>query len=110
MSHRAAIVVAVVLTAAAVTLNAFVMGPAVILLNAGLIASLLAWLTTGAGRPCPQRLVLPLFLASIAVQGGGYAPGLATALINLPLGVALVVVLAGGKPHNPPNVNSDMPT
>jgi len=188
MSHQAAIVVAVVLTAAAVTLNAFVMGPAVILLNAGLIASLLAWLTTGAGRPYPHRLVRPLFLASIAiqifhfveeyagqvhelvpplfslsplpagkfvvfnliwigiflvsavgvfrgvrlallpvwfmaliggignsifhtwlaVQGGGYAPGLATALINLPLGVALVVVLVRGNPHNPQHVNSDM--
>jgi hypothetical protein len=178
MSHQAAIVVAVVLTAAAVTFNALVMGPAVTLLNAGLMASLSAWLMTGAGRPYPHRLVRPLFLASIAiqtfhfvkeyagevhelvpplfsfsplpaekfvvinliwigiflvsavgvfrgvrlallpvwfmaliggignsifhtwlaVQGGGYAPGLATALINLPLGVALVVMLVRVNP------------
>ena len=44
------------------------MGPAVILLIAGLIASLVAWLTTGGGRPFPKRLVGPLYLASIAVQ------------------------------------------
>jgi hypothetical protein len=175
MSHQTAIVVAVVLTVAAITLNAVVMGPAVILLNIGLMASLLAWLATGAGRPSPQRLVGPLYLAAIviqtfhfaeelagrvhelapplfnldplpaqkfvvfnlvwigiflvsavgvfrsvrlallpvwfialiggignsifhswlAVQNGGYVPGLATALINLPLGIALVLLLSG---------------
>jgi len=150
------------------------MGPVVILLNAGLIASLLAWLTTGGGHPYPKRLVGPVYLASItiqilhfseeytgrlfelapplfnlsplpaqkflvfnliwigiflvaavgvlrrirlallpvwfmaliggignsifhtwlAVQSGGYVPGLATALVNLPVGVALVYLLA----------------
>jgi len=153
------------------------MGPAVILLIAGLIASLVAWLTTGGGRPFPKRLVGPLYLASIAVQtchfveeyagrlyeilpplfnlsplpaqkfvvfnlvwigiflvsavgvfrrvrlallpvwfmaliggignslfhgslaiqGGGYTPGVVTALVNLPLGVVLVMLLAGAK-------------
>jgi hypothetical protein len=131
------------------------MGPPVILLIAGLIASLVAWLTTGGGRPFPKQLVGPLYLASIAVQtchfveeyagrlyeilpplfnlsplpaqkfvvfnlvwigiflvsavgvfrrvrlallpvwfqGGGYTPGVVTALVNLPFGVALVVLL-----------------
>jgi len=79
MSHQATVVVAVVLTAAAITVNALVMGPAVILLNIGLVASLLAW---------------------PAVQSGEYAPGLATALINLPLGIALVYLLANPKRPN----------
>ena len=180
MSHQATVFVAVVLTAAAIMVNALVMGPAVILLNIGLAASFLAWLTTGAGRPYPPRLVGPLFLASIsiqtfhfveeftgrvyefvpplfnlspfpaqkfavfnviwigiflfsaagvfkhvrlallpvwfmaliggignsifhtwlAVQSGEYAPGLATALINLPLGIALVYLLANPKGPN----------
>jgi hypothetical protein len=179
MSHQAAVVIAVVLTAAAITVNALVMGPAVILLNIGLVASLLAWLTTGGGRPFPTRLVGPIYLASIAaqtchfieeyagrlyelapplfdlsplpaqkfvvfnliwigiflvsafgvfrrvplallpvwfmaliggignsifhtwlaVQSGEYAPGLATALINLPLGIALAYLLA--NPNGP---------
>ena len=166
------------------------MGPAVILLNIGLMASLLAWLTTGARRPFPHRLVGPLYLASIAVQtchfieeyagrlyelvpplfnlsplpaqkfvvfnliwigiflvsavgvfkrvrmalipvwfmaliggignsifhtwltvqGGAYAPGLATALVNLPLGCALVMLLVGWKPNNTRNMNTDNPT
>lgn len=180
MSHQATVVIAVLLTAAAISVNAMVMGPAVILLNIGLVASLLAWLTTGAGRPYPPRLVGPLYLASIsiqtfhfveeftgrvyelvpplfnlnpfsarqfavfnviwigiflfsaagvfkhvrlallpvwfvaliggignsifhtwlAVQSGEYAPGLATALINLPLGIALVYLLAKPKGQN----------
>ena len=181
MSQQTTIVTAVVLTATAFTLNALFMGPAVILLDIGLIASLVAWLTTGAGRPYPPRLAGLLFLTSIviqtfhfmeesagrlyelapplfnlgplpaqkftifnliwigiflisavgvfkqvrlallpvwfmalvggignsifhtwfAVQSGGYAPGLATALINLPLGIALVYFLAGPKWRHP---------
>lgn len=175
--NRFSVAASVILTAAAIGLNTIVMGPAVILLNIGLIASLLAWLTTGAGRPFPHRLVGPLYLASItiqifhfleehagrlyelvppmfnlspltaqkfvvfnliwigiflvsavgvfrcvrmalvpvwfmaliggignsifhswlALQGGGYAPGLATALVNLPLGIALVYLLVKTK-------------
>jgi hypothetical protein len=180
MSHPATIVVAVVLTATAVTLSALIMGPAVILLNIGLIASFLAWLTTGGGRPFPNRLVGPIYLASIAVQtchfieeyagrvyellppmfelsplppqrfvlfnlvwiavflaaaigvfkrarlsllavwfmallggignaffhgwlaiqAGGYAPGVITALVNLPFGITLVFLLARPKGQN----------
>jgi hypothetical protein len=189
MSHRATVVVATVLTAAAATSNALFMGPAVILLDIGLVASLLAWLTTGAGRPYPHRLVGPLFLAVItiqifhfaeenagrlyelapplfnlkplpaqqfivfnliwigiflvsavgvfrrvrlallpvwfmaliggignsifhtwlAVRGDGYTPGLATALVNLPLGVALVVLLVQQERRGIRSVDPDMP-
>ena len=189
MSHQATIIAAVLLTAAAVTFNVLFMGPAVILLEIGLAASLLAWLATGAGRHFPQPLVGPIYLASIAiqilhfseeyagrlfelapplfnlsplpaqkflvfnliwigiflvsavgvfrrvrltllpvwfmaliggignsifhtwlaVQSGGYAPGLATALINLPLGIALVAMLVGWNPHSTQQTQPDKP-
>ena len=156
-------------------MNAIYLGPPVILLNIGLIASLLAWLTTGGGVPFPNRLIGPIFLVSIAVQtchfleeyagrlyeilppvfglsplpahkfvvfnliwigifllsavgvfkrvriallpvwfmalvggigntiihgwhaiqSGGYSPGVATALVNLPLAVVLIILLTG---------------
>jgi len=172
-SHAATGVSGIVFTVAAVVSNSLVMGPAVILLNVGLVAALLAWLMTGSGRPSPNRLVGPLFLASIVMQAfhfveeyagrlyelapplfnlrplpaqkflvfnlvwivifmaaaigvfkgvrlsllvtwfmalvggignaaihswlsvrsGGYMPGLVTSLINLPLGIALMIML-----------------
>jgi hypothetical protein len=178
---RFSVIAAVILTAGAVGLNTLIMGRAVILLNIGLIASLLAWLAAGVGQTQPHRLVGPLFLASIAVQmlhlieeyggrfyellpalfdqdpwqpqrfvvfnlvwigiflvaavgvfkrvrlaylavwfmalvGGignavlhtwlaiqstGYAPGVATALINLPLGIALVYFLCQPQWQDP---------
>lgn len=178
---RFSVIAAVILTAGAVGLNTLIMGRAVILLNIGLIASLLAWSAAGVGQTQPHRLVGPLFLASIAVQmlhlieeyggrfyellpalfdqdpwqpqrfvvfnlvwigiflvaavgvfkrvrlaylavwfmalvGGignaifhiwlaiqstGYAPGVATALINLPLGIALVYFLCQPQWQDP---------
>lgn len=180
MSNETTLVSGIALTAAAIVFNFLVMGPAVIILNVGLVASLLAWLTTGGGRPFPTRLVGPVYLASIAaqtchfieeyagrlyelvpplfdlsplpaqkfvafnliwigiflvsavgvfrrirlallpvwfmaliggignsifhtwlaVQGGGYAPGLVSALINLPLGIALVILLLKSNAPN----------
>ena len=163
--------------AAAIALNFLALGPAVIILNTGLVAALLAWLATGAGEPRPHRMVGPLYLVTIpmlilhafeeysgrlyetlpprfglepvepgqftdfnlvwlaiyllaavgvfsgnrlsllvvwfvALLGcignalfhglltlvdGEYVPGVVTALINLPLGVALAVLLGGAK-------------
>jgi hypothetical protein len=77
------VIVAVVLTAAAVGLNTLVMGPAVILLNIGLAASLLAWLASGAGRLFPQPLLGPFFLVSIAVHTLHFAEEYAGRLYQL---------------------------
>lgn len=42
----------------------------------------------------------PLIHGWHAIQTGGYAPGLATALVNLPVGVALVMFLTGSIGHD----------
>ena len=68
MSNPPGIATAIALTFAAVVINFFTMGPAVILLNIGLIAALIAWLTTGEDWREPHRLIPPLFVASIVVQ------------------------------------------
>ena len=68
MSKPTGIATAIILTGVAIVLNSLAMGPAVILLNVGLIAAPFAWLTTGSGRREPPRLVGPIYLASIVIQ------------------------------------------
>jgi hypothetical protein len=68
VSNPPGIGIALALTPAAVVINFLAMGPAVILLNIGLIAALIAWLTTGEDWREPHRLIAPVFVASIVVQ------------------------------------------
>ena len=53
------------MTIAAVTLNFLVMGPAVVLLNLGLVAVRLAWLANGSESHTPHRLLGPTHLLTI---------------------------------------------
>lgn len=68
MSNPPGIGTAIALTFAAVVINFLTMGPAVILLNIGLVAALIAWLTTGEDWREPHRLIPPIFVASIVIQ------------------------------------------
>jgi hypothetical protein len=68
VSNPPGITTAVVLTFLAIGVNFLTMGPAVILLNIGLVAALIAWITTGEDWRDPHRLIAPFFVASIVVQ------------------------------------------
>jgi hypothetical protein len=67
MPSDSTIAAGIILTAGAAALNFLAMGPAMIMLDIGLVAALLAWLATGAGTRKTHPLVGPVYLIAIAM-------------------------------------------